>query len=152
MNGKKINENMTMKIKNYIDHKVKILEERVYWSCIDIIFEAENYDEYNMDDDNNMYISYSLKKDESIITHPHESINSQIINQYRKNLKSRLMKDDFYVIFEDDEIKIYFIKPLLHSISHVDSDSDSYSNENIILYREKNNNVEIGIININENE
>jgi hypothetical protein len=152
MNAKKVNENMSLKIKNYINHKVKVIEERVYWACIDKIFDAENYDEYDIDDDNNMYVSYSLNKDESINMHPYELINTQIVSEYRKKLKSRLMKDDFYVIFEDDDIKIYFTKPVLHTISNFESDDDS--EENIITYKnkisksDKNDNVEFGIINI----
>ena len=155
MNAKKINENMSLKLKKFIDHKVKVVEERVYWACIDKIFDAENYDEYDMDDDNNIYVSYSLSKDESIIMHPFELINTQIVNEYRKKLKSRLMKDDFHVVFENDDLKIYFSKPIIENISNFDSDDDI--EENIIRYKnnklqsENNDNVEIAIINIDSN-
>jgi len=159
MNGKRISESMTLKLKNYVEHKIKIIEERVYWACIDKIYEAENYDEYEMDDDNNIYITYSLKKDESIILQPHDAITSQIINQYRRNLKFRLNKDDFHVVYKDDEINIFFMKPLIHNIlneSSSDSDDDSDINENILIFKKdkepENKCVEFGVIELISND
>jgi len=136
MDGDKINKSIRLKLKNYINHKSKIIEERVYWMCIDMIFEAQNYDDYEIDTNNNIYVSYSLTKDESIINQPHDPITSQIIKNYRRNLKFRLGKDNLIVKFKEDDIYIYFSEEHILNINNTDesvycdsdSDSDSISN------------------------
>jgi hypothetical protein len=32
------------KILKYVTHKSKVIEERVYWACIDKVFEAQQYE------------------------------------------------------------------------------------------------------------
>ena len=125
MDGEKVDKTIKLKLKNYIEHKSKILEERVYWACMDIIFEAENYDDYEMDSNNNIYVAYSLKKEEAIINQPHDDITSQIIKNYRRNLKFKLTSKNFIVKYKDDEIIIYFSKYDSEETIYYESDSDS---------------------------
>jgi hypothetical protein len=156
MNGTKINQIIKSKMTNYIEHKIKILEERIYWACIDKIYEAQNYAEYEIDKNNNIYISYLLREEESIINQPHDTITCQIISNYRKKLKVRLTNDNFHVKYTDTEIIIYFSE-LNHSIlddvdyedvnksicyaSEINSESDSESEINILNTSEKNINI-----------
>jgi len=117
------------KILKYVTHKSKVIEERVYWACIDKVFEAQQYEEYDMDSSNNIYVSYNLKKEENIINQPHDSITCQIISDYRKNLKIRLVTEGFYISFSDDEIKIFFSQPIMDDEFEID-DEDSETNVN----------------------
>ena len=36
-------------IKNYIKHKSKVLEERVYWACIDKLYNARMYEDFEIE-------------------------------------------------------------------------------------------------------
>jgi hypothetical protein len=127
--NKAIANELNQKILKYVTHKSKVIEERVYWACIDKVFEAQQYEEYDMDSSNNIYVSYNLKKEENIINQPHDSITCQIISDYRKNLKIRLVTEGFYISFSDDEIKIFFSQPIMDDEFEID-DEDSETNVN----------------------
>jgi hypothetical protein len=127
--NKAIANELNQKILKYVSHKSKVIEERVYWACIDKVFEAQQYEEYDMDSSNNIYVSYNLKKEENIINQPHDSITCQIISDYRKNLKIRLVTEGFYISFSDDEIKIFFSQPIMDDEFEID-DEDSETNVN----------------------
>ena len=127
--NKAIANELNQKILKYVTHKSKVIEERVYWACIDKVFEAQQYEEYDMDSSNNIYVSYNLKKEENIINQPHDSITCQIISDYRKNLKIRLVTEGFYISFTDDEIKIFFSQPIMDDEFEID-DEDSETNVN----------------------
>ena len=126
-----MSKNILSKINNYINHKSETLVDRVYLAVLDKIFDAENNDEYEMDDDNNIYISYSLKKDELIITTAHEIIIKQIIRKYRKKLSDNLEEEGYFVEFEDTEIHVYFSTPI-----KLDSE-DNKSESNINTYKKE---------------
>jgi len=145
-------EYIKSKNQKLIEHKVKILEERVYWMCVDKIFEAQEYADYEVDKHNNIYITYSLKKDESIIENSHDYIISEILSIYRKNLKFRLTKNNYYVLFKNDEIVIFLSEP--STIKSIDSESDSdsesigtliKSDQNLNIYKNENA-IEFGTI------
>jgi len=127
--NKEIANAINDKILKYVTHKSKVIGERVYWACIDKVFEAQQYEEYDMDSSNNIYVSYNLKKEENIINQPHDSITCQIISDYRKNLKIRLVTEGFYISFSDDEIKIFFSQPIMDDEFEID-DEDSETNVN----------------------
>ncbi len=125
--SKKINERTT----NYINHKKSTLVERVYLAIIDKIFDAENYCEYEMDKDNNIYISYSLKRDESIISEAHDLVADEIRRKYRKKLEDQLEEEGYYVEYDDNDINVYFTEPL-----KTDDKSDISSIEhNLLTYK-----------------
>jgi hypothetical protein len=161
MDALSVLECIKLKNQKFIEHKVKILEERVYWMCIDKIYEAQEYADYEIDN-NNIYITYSLKKDESIIENAQDYIMTEIIYNYRRNVKCKLTKDHYYVLFKDDEIIIYFKEPTKIKLSNSESDSESDSelylrnmistsintdrNMNIYEEKETTNNVEFGTI------
>ena len=142
MNASDIFKSINLKLKNYADHKSKVIEERVYWTCVDKIFEAQNYEDYELDSNNNIYVSYSLKKEESIINQPHDSITAQIISEYRKNLKKRLVKDGFFVKYSEDEVKIYFSEPSI-TFDFNDLEEDIDTNEDLDTNDETNQNITI---------
>ena len=131
--NKAIANELNQKILKYVAHKSKVIEERVYWACIDKVFEAQQYEEYDMDSSNNIYVSYNLKKEENIINQPHDSITCQIISDYRKNLKIRLVTEGFYISFSDDEIKIFFSQPIMDNDFEID-DEDSETNVNKLRF------------------
>jgi len=127
--NKAIANELNQKILKYVTHKSKVIEERVYWACIDKVFEAQQYEEYDMDSSNNIYVSYNLKKEENIINQPHDSITCQIISDYRKNLKIRLANEGFYIMYNDDEIRIFFAQPIMENDFEIE-DEDSETNIN----------------------
>ena len=86
-----------------------------------------------MDSSNNIYVSYSLKKDENIINQPHDSITCQIISDYRKNLKIRLVSEGFYVSYNDDEIRLFFSPPIIDSDFEIE-DEDLETNINKLRF------------------
>jgi hypothetical protein len=155
-------ESIKSKNQKFIEHKVKILEERVYWMCIDKIYEAQEYADYEIDNNNNIFITYSLKKDESIIENAQDYIITEIIYNYRRNIKFKLTKDHYYVLFKDDEIIIYLTEPTKIKLSNSESDSESdselrvrnmmssyiNSDRNMNIYEEKEttNKIEFGTI------
>ena len=125
------------RITKYIDHKINILTERVYLATLDIIFDAENNSKFNFDSDNNIYVKFSLKKDENIIYDAPDLIANQIKRKYREKLKSRLEDEHFFVEYDDSEIIVYFEKPL-----KADNDDSSEissiahgSEQNILKYK-----------------
>jgi len=121
------------KILKYVSHKSKVIEERIYWACIDKVFEAQQYEDYDMDSSNNIYVSYNLKKEEHIINQPHDSISCQIISDYRKNLKNRLVSEGFYVSYNDDEIRLFFSPPIIDSDFEIE-DEDLETNINKLRF------------------
>ena len=127
--NKEIANAINDKILKYVTHKSKVIGERVYWACIDKVFEAQQYEEYDMDSSNNIYVSYNLKKEENIINQPHDSITCQIISDYRKNLKIRLANEGFYIMYNDDEIRIFFAQPIMENDFEIE-DEDSETNIN----------------------
>jgi dTDP-4-dehydrorhamnose reductase len=127
--NKEIANAINDKILKYVTHKSKVIGERVYWACIDKVFEAQQYEEYDMDSSNNIYVSYNLKKEENIINQPHDSITCQIISDYRKNLKIRLANEGFYISYNDDEIRIFFSQPIMDDDFEIDNE-DSETNIN----------------------
>jgi len=52
--NKEIANAINDKILKYVTHKSKVIGERVYWACIDKVFEAQQYEEYDMDSSNNI--------------------------------------------------------------------------------------------------
>jgi len=124
------------RVNNYVSHKTETLIERVYLAVLDKIFEAENYDDFEMDSDNNIYITYSLKRDESIISEAHEIINEQIKKKYRKKLEKKLEEDGYFVEYDDDsDIHVYFEKPLkTDDLSDISSIANM-SEQNILKYK-----------------
>ena len=127
--SKKINERTI----NYINHKTSTLIERVYLAIIDKIFDAENYCEYEIDSDNNIYVSYSLKKDESIISETHDLVADEIRRKYRKKLDEQLEEEGYFVEYDDNDIHVYFTQPL-----KTDNKSDISSIEhNLLTYKKE---------------
>ena len=131
--NKEIANAINDKILKYVTHKSKVIGERVYWACIDKVFEAQQYEEYDMDSSNNIYVSYNLKKEENIINQPHDSITCQIISDYRKNLKIRLANEGFYISYNDDEIRIFFSQPIMDDDFEIE-DEDSETNINKLRF------------------
>ena len=131
--SKKINA----RVANYIEHKINILVERVYLAVLDKIFDAENYDNFDMDSDNNIYITYSLKKDESIIFDAHDLIKDQIKEKYRNNLEKKIENNGYFVEYDDDDILVYFEEPLKtdHKTSHTISTIEHVNEENILKFK-----------------
>ena len=126
------------RLAKYAIHKTEILLERVYLAIIDKIFDAENYDEFEMDNENNIYITYSLKKDEGILANANEIISEQIIKKYRKKLEEKLEEEGYFVEYEDNEINVYFEHPLkidnLSDISSIEHDKEEH---NILKYKKQ---------------
>jgi ribosomal protein S8 len=121
----------------YIEHKTNILIEQVYLSIQDKIFDAENYDEFEIDSDNNIYVTYSLKRDENIFSEAHDLIADQIKRKYRRKLEAKLEEKGYFVEYDDSDIHVYFEKPLkadnddsseISSIEHI-------SEQNILKYK-----------------
>ncbi len=130
MDADQMAKNINSRLKNYMNHKVKVLKEKVYWTIVDKIFEAENYDDYDMDENGNIHICYNLKKEESIVSQHHDIVCAEIINEYRKKIKEKLVKDGFYVKFDGNDLYVYFCEPNNSSeTSSIDSDNSSSSKD-----------------------
>ena len=136
-----MSEQIRNRLNKYIIHKTHILIERIYLAIIDKIYDAENYDQFEIDSDNNIYIIYSLKKDEYILTDANEFISDQIIKKYRKKLEEKLEEEGYFVEYEDSEIHVYFEEPLK-------TDNSSTNSETNILKFKKSNSKDIIIANI----
>lgn len=124
--SKKINERITI----YINHKTSTLVERVYLAIMDKIFDAENYDEFEIDSDNNIYVTYSLKRDEAIISDTQDLIADQIRRKYRKKLQEQLEEETYFVEYDDGDIHVYFEEPLKTNKSEISS-----IEHNILTYK-----------------
>jgi hypothetical protein len=124
------------RLTKYTIHKTEILIERVYLAIIDKIFDAENYDEFEMDSDNNIFVTYSLKKDEGILYTANEVISEQIVKKYRKKLEEKLEEEGYYVEYDDSDIHVYFDKPLkLDNLSEISSIDLNKSEHNILKFK-----------------
>jgi hypothetical protein len=129
--SKQIRERIT----KYVSHKVETLIERVYLAILDKIFDAENYDDFEMDNENNIFITYSLKRDENIISDAQEHIRELVTTKYRKKLEQRLEEEGYFVEYDDSDIHVYF-EEQLKSKSYNNSDSDISAIEgNILIYK-----------------
>jgi len=131
-------------MENYIKHKSETLFSRVKLALLDKIFDAENYDEYDIDDDGNIIVQYSLKRDENIISEAHDIIQEKIRLEYRKHLEDVFIEDGFYIEYDNTDIKLFFTKPIKIKKSN-DSDDDidishisHKSNQNILKYKKSN--------------
>jgi len=131
--SKKIND----RIDKYISHKTSTLANRVYLAIMDKIFDAENFDEFEIDPDNNIYITYSLKRDESIVSDAHDLISDQIKRKYRKKLEEQLEEESYFVEYDDNDIHVYFEEPLKTNKSEK-SDISSIDH-NILTYKKEGN-------------
>ena len=124
---------ITDRLEKLTVHKTFILTERVYLAIIDKIYNAEHYDNFEVDSDNNIFVTYSLKKDESILDDIHDLISEQIKKKYRKKLESKLEEEGYFVEYDDSEIHVYFEEPLKidnNSLSNSSEDSNYYNNVN----------------------
>lgn len=128
------------RLNKYVEHKTYTIVNRVYLAIMDKIFDAENCDDFEMDKDNNIYVTYSLKRDESIITDAQNIIIEQIIKKYRKKLEDMLEEEGYFVEYEDSDIHVYFEEPLniKDDKSEVSSIKLDQSNEHNILIYKKN--------------
>jgi len=122
----KINE----RINKYVQHKIYIIVERVYLGIMDKIFDAENNDKFEIDSDNNIYVSYSLKRDESIISEVQDLIADQIKRKYRKRLEEKLEEVSYFVEYDDSDIHVYFEEPL-----KTDKSDASSIEHNVLTYK-----------------
>ena len=127
--SKKIN----IRIDNYVSHKASTLANRVYLAIMDKIFDAENYDEFEIDSDNNIFITYSLKRDESIIADAQDLIADQVKRKYRKKLEEQLEEESYFVEFDDNDIHVYFEEPL--KTDNKTDNSISSIEHNILTYK-----------------
>jgi hypothetical protein len=119
----------------YIEHKTNILIDRVYLAIQDKIFDAENYDKFEIDSDNNIYVTYSLKRDENIFSEAHDLIADQIKRKYRKKLEAKLEEESYFVEYDDSDINVYFEKPLKTDNSSEISSIKHSSERNILKYK-----------------
>ena len=132
----KMSKQIQSRLSKYIAHKSSTLSSRVYLAVIDKIFDAENYDEFEIDSDNNIYITYSLKRDESIIDEAQDLISDQIKRKYRKKLEEQLEEEGYFVEYDDSEIHVFFEEPLKTEDVSVNSDFlRSNQESNIINYK-----------------
>jgi hypothetical protein len=136
-----MSKTITRRMENYIKHKSETLFFRVKLALLDKIFDAENYDEYDIDDDENIHIQYSLKRDENIISEAHDIIQEKIRLEYRKRLDDVFLEDGYFIEYDNSDIKLFFTKPLKIKKSD-DSDDDTdlshishKSNQNILKYK-----------------
>ncbi len=131
-------------MENYIKHKSDTLFLRVKLALLDKIFDAENFDEYDIDDDGNINVQYSLKRDENIISDSHDIIQEKIRLQYRKQLDEVFIEDGYFIEYENSDIKLFFVKPL--KIKKSDDSDDEIelshishkSEQNILKYKKAN--------------
>ena len=129
------------RLNKYVEHKTYTIVNRVYLAIMDKIFAAENYDEFEMDKDNNIYVTYSLKKEELIISEAQDIIIEQIIKKYRKKLENMLEEEGYYVEYEDSDIHVYFEEPLNIKDDNSDVSSiklDQSGEHNILIYKKNN--------------
>jgi hypothetical protein len=136
---------INQRMENYIKHKSETLFSRVKLALLDKIFDAENYDEYDIDDDGNINVQYSLKRDESIISESHEVIQEKIRLKYRKHIRDAFLDDGYFIEYDNSDIKLFFIKPLkIKKLNKSDDDSNNDSElsnishigeENILKYK-----------------
>jgi len=140
-----MSKTISIRMENYIKHKSNTLFSRVKLALLDKIFDAENYDEYDIDDDGNIIVQYSLKRDENIISEAHDIIQEKIRLEYRKHLDDVFTEDGFYIEYDNSDIKLFFAKPIKIKKSD-DSDDDidlshisHKSNQNILKYKKSNN-------------
>jgi hypothetical protein len=124
-----MSKTITKRMENYIKHKSETLFLRVKLALLDKIFDAENYDEYDIDDDENIHIQYSLKRDENIISEAHDIIQEKIRLEYRKHLDDVFLEDGYYIEYDNFDIKLFFSKPLKIKKSN-DSDDDTNNDTN----------------------
>ena len=139
-----MSKTISIRMENYIKHKSNTLFSRVKLALLDKIFDAENYDEYDIDDDGNIIVQYSLKRDENIISEAHDIIQEKIRLEYRKHLEDVFIEDGFYIEYDNTDIKLFFTKPIKIKKSN-DSDDDidishisHKSNQNILKYKKSN--------------
>ena len=118
----------------YINHKIETLVNRIYLAVIDKIFDAENHDDFEIDSDNNIFIKYSLKKDESIISDAHDIIADQIKRKYRKKLEADLVDEGYFVEYDESEIHVYFQEPIKTDNKSESSDMSTIEH-NILTYK-----------------
>jgi len=105
---------------------------------MDKIFDAENYDDFDIDKDNNIYITYSLKRDESIIVDAQDIIIEQIIKKYRKKLENMLEEEGYFVEYDNSDVNVYFDEPLNIQDNNSDVSSiklDQSGEQNILIYK-----------------
>lgn len=136
-----MSKTITIRMENYIKHKSDTLFSRVKLALLDKIFDAENYDEYDIDDDGNINVQYSLKRDENIISESHDIIQEKIKLEYRKRLDDVFTEDGYYIEYDNSDIKLFFAKPLKIKKSD-DSDDETElshishkSEQNILKYK-----------------
>jgi hypothetical protein len=139
-----MSKTITKRMENYIKHKSETLFLRVKLALLDKIFDAENYDEYDIDDDENIHIQYSLKRDENIISEAHDIIQEKIRLEYRKHLDDVFLEDGYYIEYDNFDIKLFFSKPLKIKKSNDSDDDTNLSNishkddQNILKYKKSN--------------
>lgn len=136
-----MSKTISIRMENYIKHKSETLFSRVKLALLDKIFDAENYDEYDIDDDGNINVQYSLKRDENIISEAHDIIQEKIRLEYRKRLDDVFIEDGYCIEYDNSDIKLFFAKPIKIKKSD-DSDDDidlshisHKSNQNILKYK-----------------
>jgi hypothetical protein len=135
--SKKINN----RIDNYVSHKASTLANRVYLAIMDKIFDAENYDQFEIDSDNNIYIKYSLKRDESIIADAQDLIADQVKRKYRKKLEEQLEEESYFVEYDDNDINVYFEEPL--KTDNKTDRSISSIEHNILTYKKDGKSIKV---------
>jgi hypothetical protein len=135
--SKKIND----RIDKYVSHKASTLANRVYLAIIDKIFDAENYDVFEIDSDNNIYITYSLKRDESIIADAQDLIADQVKRKYRKQLEEQLEEESYFVEYDDNDIHVYFEEPL--KTDNKTDRSISSIEHNVLTYKKNNKSIKV---------
>jgi hypothetical protein len=125
-----MSKTINLRMEQYIKHKSETLFSRIKLALLDKIFDAENYDEYDIDDDGNINVQYSLKRDETIISESHEVIQEKIKLDYRKRLNEVFLDDGYFIEYDHSDIKLFFSKPLKIKKSD-DSDDDSDTDSEI---------------------
>lgn len=131
-----MSNNINNRIDKYVSHKASTLTNRVYLAIMDKIFDAENYDEFEIDPDNNIYITYSLKRDEAIVADAHDLIADQVKREYRKKLVKQLEEENYFVEYDDNDIHVYFEEPIKITKSEK-SDTNSVDH-NVLTYKRCN--------------
>lgn len=139
-----MSKTINQRMENYIKHKSETLFSRVKLALLDKIFDAENFDEYDIDDDGNINVQYSLKRDENIISESHDIIQEKIRLQYRKQLDEVFIEDGYFIEYDNSDIKLFFAKPLkIKKLNDSDDETElshiSYNSEhNILKYKKAN--------------
>jgi hypothetical protein len=147
-----MSKTINQRMENYIKHKSETLFLRVKFALLDKIYDAENYDEYDIDDDGNINVQYSLKRDENIISESHDVIQEKIRLDYRKRISDLFLEDGYFIEYDNSDIKLFFAKPLkIKKLNKSDDDSDNDSDndsdishishkgeQNILKYKKSN--------------